>query len=274
MTQTIWSLACDCHVHVYEQGYPLVSTATFKPPHAPASEYLKVQNQLGFGRVIVVQPTGYGLDNRCTLDAIAQLGSGARGIAVIRPETSEEELHRLHHAGIRGVRYMMLPGGVLPWDGLEETAAKIASFGWNINLQLDGSTLQMYEKRLLKLPCHLVIDHIGKFLTHIDLQSHAFLSLCSILDGGRCWIKLSAPYESSLSGPPDYKDIAPRVNALAAMYPQRSLWASNWPHPNVVPTPSDQALLDWAMSLFGNEATTQRILVDNPAELYGFVSGN
>lgn len=268
MNSSIWERACDCHVHIYEPGYPLAPTATFQPPPAPSSAYQRVQQALGFGRVIIVQPTGYGFDNRCTLSAVAEIGPGARGIAVIRPDTPEDELQRLHAGGIRGVRYMMLPGGVLPWDGLEETAAKIAPLGWNINLQLDGCTLPAYEERLLRLPCRLVIDHIGKFLSPIDHQAPAFASLRRVLDGGRCWIKLSAPYETSRRGPPGYEDIAPLVQELAAQYPQRGLWASNWPHPNVVPTPSDWALFDWALALFHDETTTHRILVDNPEEVY------
>lgn len=270
MKASPWADACDCHVHVYEPGYPLAPTATFQPPPAPASAYRAVQDALGIGRVVVVQPTGYGFDNRCTLAAIAGLGQGARGIAVLRPDTPEEDLRRLHAAGIRGVRYMMLSGGVLPWDGLEQTAARIAPLGWNINLQLDGRTLPEHEARLRQLPCRLVIDHVAKFLGPVTPQDAAFASLRRLLDGGRCWIKLSAPYESSRTGPPAYVDVAELVRALATAYPERGLWASNWPHPNVVPTPSDGALLDWALALFGGEAAQRRILVDNPAEVYGF----
>ena len=270
MSASPWAEACDCHVHVYAPGYPLAPTATFQPPHAPASAYREVQKALGIGRVVVVQPTGYGFDNRCTLAAIAELGEGARGIAVVRPDTPEQELRELHAAGIRGVRYMMLPGGVLPWAGLEETAARIAPLGWNINLQLDGRTLPQHEALLRRLPCRLVIDHVAKILEPVTPRDEAFASLRRLLDGGRCWIKLSAPYESSRSGPPAYADVAALVRELAAASPERGLWASNWPHPNVVPTPDDAALLAWALPLFGDERKQRRILVENPAEVYGF----
>ena len=270
MKPSPWTEACDCHMHVYAPGYPLAPTATFQPPHAPASASRAVQERLGSGRVVVVQPTGYGFDNRCTLAAVAELGRGARGIAVVRPDTPEAQLQELHAAGIRGVRYMMLPGGVLPWDGLEQAAARIAPFGWNINLQLDGRTLPQHEEMLRRLPCRLVIDHVAKFLGPVTPQDAAFASLRRLLDGGNCWIKLSAPYESSRSGPPAYADVAELVRVLASDYPERGLWASNWPHPNVVPTPSDTTLLGWALPLFGGRATQQRILVENPAEVYGF----
>lgn len=261
---------CDCHIHVFEDHWPLAATATFKPPHAPASAYREVQRALGLERVIVVQPTGYAFDNRCTLDAIAQLGAGARGIAVVPPDVAQAELDRLHQAGMRGVRYMMLAGGVLPWSSLEAMAARIAPLGWNINLQLDGRDLPLHETMLSRLPCRLVIDHIGKFLGPVQLDGDAFAVLCRLLDGGRCWVKLSAPYESSRSGPPDYADVAPLVRALAERYPQRCLWASNWPHPNIRPTPDNALLMDWALRRIGGEAARRGILVDNPAELYGF----
>lgn len=270
MKPSPWADACDCHVHVYEPGYPLAPTATFQPPPAPASAYREVQRALGLSRVVVVQPTGYGFDNRCTLAAIAALGPGARGIAVIPPETPEDELQRLHAAGVRGVRYMMLAGGALSWESLARTAARIAPLGWNINLQLDGRDLPQHEDPLRQLPCRLVIDHVAKFLGPVTPADEPFTSLRRLLDGGRCWIKLSAPYESSRSGPPAYADVGALVRELAHAYPDRSLWASNWPHPNVVPTPADATLLDWARGLMGGEAAQHRILVGNPAALYGF----
>ncbi|SAK43388.1 amidohydrolase family protein [Caballeronia ptereochthonis] len=260
--------ACDCHIHVYEKGFPLAPSATFVPPPAPADAYREVQRALGFSRVIVVQPTGYGFDNDCTLAAIERLGEGARGIAVVPPDASDAELQRLHQAGVRGVRYMMLPGGLLQWDSLSGMAARIAPLGWNINLQLDGRTLPQHEAMLARLPAKLVIDHIGKFLGTVTTRSDAFAALCRLLDGPRCWIKLSAPYESSRVGPPSYDDIAPLVRKLAARYPERSLWASNWPHPNVKPTPDDTGMLDWMARCVDSEATLRKILADNPAELY------
>lgn len=265
-----WSQSCDCHLHIYEPGYPLAPTATFRPPLAPVMAYREVQHRLGFGRAVVVQPTGYGFDNSCTLAAIEQLGQGARGIAVVSADAAPEELQRLHAAGIRGVRYMMLAGGLLAWDTMERMAQRIAPLGWNINLQLDGRELPRHEEMLRRLPCRLVIDHVAKFLGPVAPQDAPFAALCRLLDTGRCWIKLSAPYESSRTGAPDYVDVAMLVRQLAAAYPQRSLWASNWPHPNVVPTPSDEGLLRWALGLFPNEDACRRILVDNPAELYGF----
>ncbi|HEY6353773.1 MAG TPA: amidohydrolase family protein [Burkholderiaceae bacterium] len=265
---------CDCHLHVYDTGYALAPTATFKPPHAPASAYREVQRRLSLRRAIVVQPTGYGFDNRCTLAAIDTLGPQARGIAVIPPGLPQAELQALHAAGIRGVRFMMLAGGVLPWSSLEPIAERIASLGWHINLQLDGRDLPQFEARLLALRCRVAIDHVGKFLGPVAESADSVASLHRLLDSGHCWIKLSAPYESSINGPPDYADIAPLAATLARRHPQRCLWASNWPHPNVRPSPDEAALFAWARDAVDDARTWQQILVHNPAQLYGFEVAN
>ena len=262
--------ACDCHMHVYEDRFTLAPTATFKPPHAPACAYQQVQAALGLQRVVVVQPTGYGFDNSCTLQAMAELGAGARGIVVIQPDTPQAELQRLHALGVRGVRYMMLPGGALPWDTLEAMAERIAPLGWHIDLQLDGRDLPQYEDRLMRLPGHLVIDHNGKFLEPVAPTHAGFQSLLRLLASGRCWVKLSAPYETSKAGAPLYADVSVLARALVQARPDRCLWASNWPHPNAQPLPSSAAMLDLLLHWADDEATRRQILVDNPARLYGF----
>ena len=270
ITTSPWAGACDCHMHVYEDAYPLAPTATFKPPHAPASAYRAVQRELGLKRTVVIQPTGYGVDNRCTLAALAALGPEARAIVVVPPDLPAAQLQALDGAGVRGVRYMMLPGGVLPWSGLEQGAAAIAPLGWHIDLQLDGRELPQREAMLRRLPCRLVIDHVGRFMGAVDPDSDAVKSLCRLLDGGECWIKISAPYESSRVGAPGYEDIAGIARLVAQRYPERCLWASNWPHPNQVPAPSSAAMLDWSMRSIADSAAQRKALVDNPAELYGF----
>jgi D-galactarolactone isomerase len=259
-------------MHIYDDAVPLAPTATFKPPHAPASAYRKVQQRLALERVVVVQPTGYGFDNSCTLAGVAALGPQARAIVVVEPETPRAELERLHGLGARGIRYMMLPGGVLPWSGLEAAAAAIAPLDWHIDLQLDGRELPQHEAMLRRLPCRLVIDHVGRFLGPVEPDGEAVASLCRLLDGGRCWIKISAPYESSRSGPPDYGDIAWIARSVAERYPERCLWASNWPHPNRHPAPADSDMLAWGMGCLADRDTQRKALVDNPAELYGFAA--
>jgi D-galactarolactone isomerase len=264
--------ACDCHVHIYEDGYPLAPTATFKPPHAPVTAYRAVQRALGLERVVLVQPTGYGLDNRCLLDALAQLGDAARGIAMVPPEVPDAELARLHAAGVRGVRFMMVAGagGPLPWEALEPMAKRIAPLGWNVNLQLDGRDLPLYHALIDRLPGNVVIDHTGKFIVPVATDDAAFKTLQAILDRPDRWVKLSAPYETSISGPPHYADVGALARALVQSHPQRCLWASNWPHPNRVPPPADADMLALLGEWADDAATRERILVTNPARLYGF----
>jgi D-galactarolactone isomerase len=201
---------------------------------------------------------------------VQQLGPEARAVVVVPADVSDAELERLHAAGARGVRFMMLAGGLLTWDELEPMAPRIAPLGWHINLQFDGRDMPLHEERLRRLPGTLVIDHIGKFLGPVETDGEAFLSLRRVLDGGRCFIKIAAPYETSRDGPPAYADIVPRARVLAESYAERCVWASNWPHPNVKPTPRNAALLDWALACIGDDERRRQILVDNPAGLYGF----
>ena len=264
--------ACDCHMHIYDDAYPLAPTSTFKPPHAPLSAYREVQRSLGLERVVLVQASGYGFDNRCLLAALAQLGSGvARGVVIVPPDVSDDELQRLHDAGVRGVRYFMLnPSGLLGWDTLEAMAARIAPLGWNINLQLDGRELPQRKALIDRLPGKLVIDHTGKFLEPVPPDHAAFKALLAVLDRGERWVKLSAPYETSKLGPPHYGDVAVLAKALAKTHPDKCLWASNWPHPNQVSPPSNEAMLNLLADWAGDAATREQILVHNPAALYGF----
>ncbi len=262
--------ACDCHMHVYDDRCAPAAKTGSGPPNALASDYLEVQAELGLSRVVVVQPTAYGFDNRCTLEAVASLGPEARGIAVVPPDVSEDELAELTAAGIRGVRYQMFPGGVLDWSSIETTAARVAPFGWHVQVQLDGRELPSRESVLQQLPGKLVIDHVGKFLEPVPPRHPAFQALLRLLDGGQCWVKLSAVYETSKTGPPHYEDVGALARALVEEHPERCLWASNWPHPGQSPPPSNAAMLDLLLEWAGDEATRTRILVSNPAELYGF----
>lgn len=264
---------CDCHIHIYgpTDKYPEAPTSPFPVPDAPVGAYRRTMETLGIDRVVVVQPSAYGKDNSCTLDAIAELGPIARGVAVVDTETTDQELDRLTAAGIRGVRFHMLPGGVLPWDILEEMAARVEAFGWHVQLQMDGRNLPGREETLRRLPGTLVIDHTGKFLEPVPVDHPGFQTLLQLLETGRVWIKLSAPYETSKVGAPSYADVGTLAKALIAAAPERMLWASNWPHPSAQDNPPDDAmlmatLLEW----MGDEATSHRILVDNPAILYGF----
>jgi D-galactarolactone isomerase len=273
MTQPLPAGACDCHVHVYDAAHPLAPSATFKPPHAPWAAYQAVQRSLGLSRAVLVQPTGYGLDNAVLLQALAQASPAARGVVVVPADVSDAELRRLHALGVRGVRFMMLggAGGVLAWRALPSVALRIAPLGWHINLQLDGRDLPQHRQMIDALPCGVVIDHTGKFIEPVPVDAPAFRALLSVLERPQRWVKLSAPYETSKVGPPHYDDVSLLAQALLRAHPERCLWASNWPHPNRKPVPSDAAMLalldEWTD---GDRALRDRVLATNPAALYGF----
>jgi len=265
--------ACDTHMHFYgpPDRYPLAPTASSVPPLATVADYRKVQKRLGLKRVVVVQPSGYGFDNRCTLDAIKQLGDDARGVVVVGPSVTDAELQQLTDLGARGIRFFMFPGGVLPWEMLDEMAARVNAFGWHVQLQLDGRDLPDHSAQIRSLPGRFVIDHVGKFIEPVATGDRAFKVLLELVDSGQCWVKLAAPYETSKAGPPLYSDVGALAHALVKAAPERMLWASNWPHPSARDNlPDDAMLLDLLLDWVDDDATRKRILVDNPAELYGF----
>jgi D-galactarolactone isomerase len=263
--------ACDTHMHFYDARYPTAPTALSTPPDATVEEYRALQRSLGLTRTVVVQPSTYGRDNRCTLEGIAALGLDvARGIAVVDAATSDAELQALTQGGMRGVRFHQLPGGALAWDELDRIAARVQSVGWHVQLQLDGRLLPEREAQIRAWPGRIVIDHVGKFLEPVAPDHPAFRCLLRLVETGRVWVKLSAPYEVSKSGPPLYDDVGRLAKALVRAAPERMLWASNWPHPSVKDKPDDALLLDILLDWAPDEATRHKILIDNPAKLYGF----
>ena len=261
--------ACDTHMHIYESGYPIADTAIGDPPVGPLADYLQEREKLGLTRNIVVQPSHYGKDNRCTMEAVAKLGDDARAVVVVDTAVQSSELQDLTDRGARGIRFHMLPGGALPWDIMEEMAGRVADVGWHVQLQLDGGELSERYELLRRLPTPIVIDHIGRFHDAVPPNHEAFQTLLRLVDGG-AWVKLSGPYITSKSGPPDYTDISTLARELARRAPERMLWATNWPHPGEDPRPDNRPLLDILMDWAGDEVTVNRVLVDNPAELYGF----
>jgi D-galactarolactone isomerase len=265
--------ACDTHMHIYDHRFPLASSATFDPPDALVPRYLAMRKRLGVERNVVVQPTAYGRDNRCTLEAMAAIGPSARGVAVVDESVSDAELERLTKAGIRGARFHMLAGAPLPWEILDAVAARTHEFGWHVQLQLDGRELPQREAMVRQVAGTLVIDHVGKFLEPVTVDHPSFRLLLRLLENGRTYVKLSAPYEVSKVGEPHYDDVGALAKALVRAAPDRMLWATNWPHPTPVtasPKPDDADLLDMLLDWVGDEATRRKVLVDNPAKLYGF----
>ncbi|MGE5210936.1 MAG: amidohydrolase family protein [Acidobacteriota bacterium] len=265
--------SCDTHMHIYDSRYPAAPTALLRPPDAPPAAYRRFQASLGHDRVVVVQPTTYGLDNRCQLDAMTELaGSGddARAIVVVDADTSVDELRRLDELGACGARFHMLPGGAVDWDDLPIVASRVDELGWHVQLQLDGRELPRRLDTLLGLPTPLVVDHVGRFMPPVAPGHDSFRALLALLDTGRTWVKLSAPYESTLEGAPTFPSVSRLATALVAAHPERMLWASNWPHPGQPQPLTDRDLLALTLDWLPDPTVRHRVLVTNPAELYRF----
>lgn len=262
--------ACDTHIHIYDDRYEIAPTAVASPPRGSVEDYRALQRRLGLERAVVVQPSAYGTDNRCTLAAIAALGpERTRGIAVVDRDVTDEELEALSRQGIVGARFLMIPGGAIGWDQLDTVAARVEPFGWHVQLQLDGRDLPQRIEQIRRWPSPIVIDHVGKFFEPVAVDDPAFRCLLDLVDTGRAWVKLSAPYEVSKVGPPLYEDVGALAKALVRTAPERMLWASNWPHPSAHEPPDDAALLDLLLEWAEDEDVRRRILVENPAALYG-----
>jgi D-galactarolactone isomerase len=261
---------CDCHMHVFDRRFEALPGAMYR--EGTAADYVATLAPLGVDRAVVVQPSGYGFDNRCTLDAVAALGAGARAVVVIDPATPEPELRRLHAAGVRGVRFMLLRPGGLGWEQMAPIAEAVAPLGWHLVLQFDGHELPRRVDAIQALAAEVVIDHVGAFVGGVAPGDPAFRALLALLEGGRAWVKLCAPYtyRMSAAGPPAYPEVAELVRILCAEFPQRCLWASDWPHVSEPAMLPDEELASAFVGWFGDEGTARQIFVDNPARLYGF----
>lgn len=270
--------ACDCHLHVYGESarYPWVPVKNRPFPDRRLEHYLEVRDRLGLARTVIVQATHYTTDNRCLLDSVAALGANGRGIAVVDPAISDDGLAALHAGGVRGLRFGRdlangMQPGALEDDVLEDMAARIAPFGWHIQYRSWPEELLDLEARFRKLPVPVCFDHMGNIAPETGTGHPAFKALLGLLDTGNCWVKLSAPYQLSRTGAPDYADYLPQGLAFVKAAPERMVWGTNWPHPRVEDKPEEADLLDVLLDWTGGDAKTlQAILVDNPARLYGF----
>jgi predicted TIM-barrel fold metal-dependent hydrolase len=266
--------ACDCHVHVYDARFAMAWPKLQPVEGAAVADYRLLQQRIGTTRAVVVQPAAYGTDNSVTLNAVRELGiANARGIAVVHPAIGDAELAALHEAGIRGLRFSIHDPHteIAGADMIEPLAPRIAAFGWHVQLHARGEQLVALVPMLAALPCALVIDHYARVPLPEGTYHASMRVLERLLEGGRTWVKLCAPYLDSRVGSPRYADIRPIAKSLIALAPGRMLWGSGWPHPTEPHTkPDDAALLDLLQEWVGDEATRKRILVANPAELYGF----
>ena len=264
--------AIDCHMHIYgpPNRFPPATTNGLCN-HANLDHYLVLRKELGLSRTVYVQPSHYERDNSCMLDAIASDPAEARGVAVVGVEAATSEFKRLHDSGVRGARFSFLFAGCLTHEELDPVANRIADFNWHAQLQFNGKELPLLERQLKTLSVPIVIDHLGRIPVTGSIDSDAHLTLYRLLDAGRCWVKLSAPYHVSKDPTGNCKDMAPLARYLIANYSDRLLWGSNWPHPNTLSNPpDDKRLLKLICEWCASDKIISQILVKNPEQLYGF----
>ena len=285
--------ACDCHTHVYAnpRRFPLAPDRVYTPEVVEAEELVAFHKRLGFERVVVVHPNTHGTDNSVSLYAMSIYGPNARGVALIDRRTSDFDIESMTKAGMRGARInlRMKPGDETDTAAgrtlFQALAEQVRKHPWHIQMFTSLPVIQAIVDLVRDCPVPVVFDHFGGLDASLALNQPGFPDLIALVRAGNVYVKISAAYRSSNQSP-DYPDIAPFAKALIAASPDRILWGSDWPHPTGVTPPGrrttdvtpmkqidDEALLNQLAVWEPDPAIRQKILVDNPARLYGFYSG-
>ena len=233
-----------------------------------------MQKRIGTSRNVVVQPSTYGVFNDGLIEALAEFGPAARGIAVVNDSVSDAELKRLDAARVRGIRFNLgNAGGATTMAMLEPLAKRIAPMGWHVQFNMPAEMVLAARDVLDRLPCQIVFDHLAHIPQPAGSGHPAFGAVVDLMQKGRAWVKLSGAYQDTLIGPPTYADSTAVAQAYVKAAPERLVWGSDWPHPSEQRNPvlpDDAVLFDLLAQWAPNEAVRNRILVDNPAQLYGF----
>jgi predicted TIM-barrel fold metal-dependent hydrolase len=271
--------ACDTHAHVFGPAtrFPFAADRSYTPPDAPLAQYLGMLDTLGFARGVLVQGSAHGSDNSAMLDALARAPERLRGVAVADEHVPAAELRRWHALGVRGLRFnhffrdgaLHYRGGV-PLAAARVLAPVMKELGWHLQLWIDVKDLPQTVPVLASLALPVVIDHMGRSEASAGTATAGFTSLLRLLGAGGCWVKLSGAHRISRQSP-DYPDARPFHEALVAENPERLVWGGDWPHPRMEGEMPDVGhLLDLFQEWTPDAATRRRILVTNPARLYGF----
>lgn len=264
--------ACDCHSHVIGDPakYRFVANRSYTPAEASQSAYRSVLDTLGIERMIIAQPSVYGFDNSCTMAAVAASGiHRCRGVAMIDPATDPKVLRAMDGAGIRAARFITIAKGGGALDQFRAVAELIAPIGWHLEMYTDARVWRELAPTVRALPVEVVMDHMARLPANASPDDEDFRAILKLLDTGRCWIKLCG-YRVSVAGYP-YKDVAPLARRLIAHAPERCVWGTDWPHTNMKNhMPDDGELLDLLLDWAPDDKIRRRILVENPARLYGF----
>lgn len=266
--------ATDCHAHVFgpREKYGWAADRLYSPPPVFLKDYLAMLDALGSARGVIVQTGVHGTNNDVLVDSLAQSNGRLRGIALIPEDIGDAELDRLHAAGVRGFRANLVAGTGVQFDASRKLAARVARLGWHVQYLLDIEQFPDLDRLLGDFPVACMIDHMGRPDTRGGTDAPGFQALIRYLKSGRGWSKLSAPYRTSREAPP-YADITPFAHALVAAAPDRLVWGSDWPHVMLeTAMPNTGLFADLLATWVPDEAVRTRILVDNPARLYGFAA--
>jgi predicted TIM-barrel fold metal-dependent hydrolase len=264
--------AYDTHVHIWGpfDRFPLNKGAPYTPPERTRDDLVALHERLGIDRAVIVQTTVYKVDNRAMLDGIARSNGRWRGVALIDESFDDAAFRALHEGGVRGVRFGFVKhlGGVPDLALVRRTAARIAPMGWHLVLHLDAGNIPDFLDFFGEFSLPVVVDHMGRVPVRDGLDQTPFRLLLELLKRPNWWVKVSGAERISETGPP-FADAVPFAQRLIAAAPDRVLWGTDWPHPNVRWEPDEADLVDLLPS-FADAAALQQVLVDNPARLYGF----
>jgi 2-pyrone-4,6-dicarboxylate lactonase len=266
--------SCDCHTHIFGPAsrYPFAINRPYNAPDAPLEAFRAVHAKIGVDRCVIVNATLHGTDNRVVTDAIAASGGAYKGIANVSDEMSDHELEELDKSGIRGCRFAFLKrlGGVGDMNKFNRIVHRVAELGWHVDVYFEPGTVGEFAAVLSALPTSYVIDHMGTVLAAKGIDDPAFKALLDLQSRDeKCWVKITGLERASATGKP-FHDAVPFAKLLIANAPDRVLWGTDWPHPNVKIMPNDGEIVDLIPLYAPDAETRQMLLVDNPAKLFKF----
>jgi predicted TIM-barrel fold metal-dependent hydrolase len=278
--------ACDSHTHIFGDParFPLASSRAYTPELASIPEMRELHRALHTERVVIVNPSIYGADNSCSLDAIKQLGRGARGVAVIDDKTPNSALDEMYSGGMRAIRINLETAGqfdpAFSRRSFQTAIERVKNSKWHVQLYTRLSVIEAIKDQVAAAPVPVVFDHFGGAQGALGVGQPGFGTLLNLVRTGKAYVKVSAPYRSSMRAP-SYPDVAPLAKALVAANPERILWGSDWPHPQQIAgrkitdvTPLYQIDDGRVFNLFAewvpDAAQRKTILVDTPAKLFGY----
>ncbi len=264
--------ACDAHCHVFGPAdmFPYAKSSSYIPVDAPKEILFQRHKFLGFERSVIVQASCHGSDNAAMLDALIAGGDDYRGVAIVTPDIPEAELQEMHNSGVRGVRFNFVKRlkASQSLDDRRRIIKKIAPFGWHVVVYMEPEDLPDIEAFLLELPLPVIIDHMGRLPVAKGINSQEYAQLARLLEDEKFWLKVGCPERLSEQGPP-YSDVDAIAKSLIRLIPDRVLWGTDWPHPNMTShIPDDGLLVDRLGIICPQPEQLQALLVDNPQRLY------